>query len=222
MKLLTPDGAEMDEAEVNRQFAESMAAPEPEEPIAPAPEPADVDAPEQPAPREKRSHTKARTAPGAPGAPGGGRRGRGRPRKVAAAPAPLPEGTFTGPVVEFLEALSIAGALVPLPDGELRTKVRVQAAMVEQHAGGLATAIDGAARHNATIRRGVEAITQGSAGWVLPAVMAVAPFAAQTLGLWKSPVNEDMMFAADTFEAATRAKIMTAMGQQGEDASATA
>lgn len=224
-KLLTPDGAELDDAEVQRKFAEAMAAPEPDEPTAPAPEPQDPDAPpaEEPAPREQRSHGKARTtaAPRARG--GGGGRGRGRPRKAAAAPsAPPPEGTFAGPVAEFLEALTIAGTLIPLPAGELRTKVRLQTGLIAMHVDGLAAAADGAACHNATIRRGVEALTQGSAGWVLPAVLAITPFVAQSLGLWRGPVDEDLVRQADAYENDVRSRILQqqTMGQAEHASSA--
>lgn len=218
--LKTPDGAELDEAEVNRRFAQSMAAPEPDEPIAPAPEPNDpAQDPEPPAPTDKASHSRTRAAKGTPAR--GGRRGRGRPPKAAAAPAVLPEGTFTQAVAETLEALAIGGALVPLPTAAMRTRVRLQAQLVSEHTLGLASAIDGAARHNATIRRGVEALTQGSAGWILPAVVAVAPFAAQTLNLWRSAIDEDMAKAAEAFETDVKSKLVARIIEQGEDASAT-
>lgn len=188
-----------------------MSAPEPDEPQHPAPERKDpvAEAEEKPAePCEKPSHTKARTTASTSGS--GGQKRRGRPPKAKAEPAAPAEGAFVQPVAEFLQALTIVGATAPVPPGDLRTKVRLQAALVNQHVGGIATAVDAAARNNAVIRRGVEALTMGSAGWVLPAVLAVAPFAAQSAGLWRSPVAEGMAEQADGFAEAVKAQLQGA------------
>jgi len=211
-KLITPDG-ELDEAGVQQRFAQAMAAPEPDEPQAPAPArrepeaepPAAAAAPDDPKDNKARM-TGATRQPRA-------RRTGGKKAATAAAAAPPVEGAYLKPTTEFLEAMVIAGALVPMPAGQLAVKIRLQARLVSEHAGGLAVAIDSAARNNAVIRRGVEALTMGSAGWVLPAVLAVAPFAAASAGLWKAEITEQMVAAANQFQAETKALVMQAVGQ---------
>lgn len=217
-KLETPDG-ELDETAVEREFAKVMAKPPADEPTAPAPARKSVDEQGPRAsqtaqePAEDPKHDKPRRT-SAPGGSGDGRRGRGRPRKAEqAAPQPA-EGAYVQPVAEFLNALTIVGAMAPVPDGPLQAKVRLQAALVNQHQAGLATAVDSAARHNEVIRKGVEALTMGSAGWVLPAVLAVAPFAAQSLGLWRASVTEEMAAAAEGFEAEVKAAMMAQAEQE--------
>lgn len=203
-KLITPDGA-LDGDEVEQRFAAAMAADEPTEPIAAAPPrkeessqatgPADAD----------RRHTRARTtSASSPSSPSKTRRGKG-----AAAPQPPAEGHYVRPVSEFLQALTIAGALAPLPAGPTETRIRLQGALINKHTPGLATAIDAAARNNTVIRRGVEALTMGSAGWVLPAVLAVAPFAAESAGLWRGQITEEMSAAAATFVQGVRDSLMS-------------
>ncbi|MDB5910928.1 MAG: hypothetical protein JWP34_5042 [Massilia sp.] len=218
-KLITPDG-ELDEAAVNRQFAESMAEPEANEPLAAAPPrrpPATPPAAVQ-EPAEDPKHSKARTT-SSTSSTGGSSRPRARRGSKKAEPGPGPaEGTYVQPVAEFLQGLTIAGALAPIPAGPLATRLRLQAQLVEDHRGGLATAVDAAARHNAVIRKGVESLTMGSAGWVLPAVLAVAPFAALSFSLWKTPVDEEMVRAGQVFETEVRAAMMG----QPDDASAAA
>jgi hypothetical protein len=83
-------------------------------------------------------------------------------------------------------------------------RVRLQANLVAEHSAGLTKGIDAAAQNNAVIRRGVEALTMGSAGWVLPAVLAVAPFAASSYALWRSDVTQEMAEAALKFETAVK------------------
>jgi hypothetical protein len=218
-KLVTPDG-ELDEAAVARQFAESMAEPEPDEPVAAAP-PRKAAATPPPAaaagePAEDPKHSKARTT-SSTSSTGTRTRARRGSKKTEPGPAPS-EGAYVQPVSEFLQGLTIAGALTPLPAGALATRVRLQSALVNDHITGLATAVDGAARHNAVIRKGVESLTMGSAGWVLPAVLAVAPFAAMSFSLWKTPVDEQMVRAGQVFEAEVRAAMMG----QPDDQSAAA
>lgn len=211
-QLVTEDGA-MDEEAVNREFARAMAAPEPNEETAPAPQRKQAtESTAQPVaePSDDPKHDKARTSSSTGSTGRSGR--RGRPRKTEEAkPAPS-EGAYVQPVAELLQSLTIVGALAPIPDGPLQTRVRLQAYLVGEHAPGLATAVDSAARHNAVIRKAVESLTMGSAGWVLPAVLAVAPFAAQSLGLWRAPVTEEMAADAKGFEAQVRGAMM-AQGQ---------
>ncbi|MBO2459383.1 hypothetical protein [Actinomadura violacea] len=204
-KLKTPDGTELAADDVERRFAKSMAAPAADEPPAPAPAPRDVDddgqaAAPAPSPDDAR-HSRTRTAK----APRGG--GRGAPRRSAkaspAAAAPAP-GTYAGAIAESLQALALTSAIVPVP-GDLGVRLRLQGQVIDQHAAGVAKAVDLAACNNAVIRRGVESLTSGSAGWVLPAVIAVVPFAMATSQVWRAPVDEQATAAAAAFSADVRA-----------------
>lgn len=203
-KLTTPDGQQLDDAEVQQQFAEAMAAPEPDEPMAPAPERQAGD--EQTGRRrrtraddatagDERRHTRARTT----GSRAGQTRGGGRRDAKAEVSQ-----SYAEPIGEFLQALTITGAVAPLPRSPLMVRVRLQANLVAEHSAGLTKGIDAAAQNNAVIRRGVEALTMGSAGWVLPAVLAVAPFAASSYALWRSDVTQEMAEDAFKFEAAVK------------------
>jgi hypothetical protein len=215
-KLETADGSELTEEEVTKQFAKALSAPEPDEPLAPAPPRADNGRAEgSPEPPESPVDDRPRTRPQSRGTG----RPRGRPKgsgkKTAAAPA---EGTYVRPVSELLQALTIAGALAPVPKGPLYTRIRLQANLVDAHTAGIATATDLAARNNAIIRKGVESLTLGPGGWVLPAVVALAPFGAQSLALWRGEITPEMTAAAEQFEHGVRAQLADA---GAEDASAT-
>lgn len=221
-KLTTPEGDVLDDAAVQQQFAEAMAAPEPDEPMAPAPERRADDGQDEQTGRRRRARANDSTA--------GDERRQGRARTTGARSARTGAGrdgkakasapsSYAEPIGEFLQALVITGALVPLPRSPLAVRVRLQAGLVDEHGAGLTKAIDAAAQNNAVIRRGVEALTMGSAGWVLPAVLAVAPFAAQSVGLWRSEVTEDMANTADAIHIAVRAQVQDA-GAQAEQAAA--
>lgn len=203
-KLKTPDGTEFDGDEVERKFTAAMAAPEPDEPAAPAPQPKDVGEghTEAPAPPDDAKHTRTRTTRAAGRGRGAGKR-TAKASPAAAAPAP---GTYVQPVAEWLQGLTMAAAIVPVP-GELGVRLRLQGQVVGDHAPGLARAVDLAACNNAVIRRGVEQLTMGSAGWVLPAVMAVIPFAMASNQAWRAPITEDTVTRANEFTMAMHAQM---------------
>jgi hypothetical protein len=218
-KLKTPDGEELTVDDIERRFNKAMAAPEPDEPVAPAPQPKDAgdgQEPAAPAPSpDDARHTRTRTAK----APRGG--GRGAPKRSAkaspAAAAPA-VGTYVQPVAESLQGLTMAAAIMPVP-GELGVRLRLQGSVIGDHTAGLARALDLAACNNAVIRRGVESLTMGSAGWVLPAVMAVVPFAMASAAVWRAPIDENATAAADAFSESVRAQLVeAAAGGQGPTA----
>jgi hypothetical protein len=151
-------------------------------------------------PPETPKQDKARTTTSTPGtaaAAGTPKRGRGRPPKKPD-PEPAAAGTYAAQIDEWLEGLTIVAAL-PLPPTPLRDRVRLQASLVDQHRPGLTRGIDLAAAHNATVRRGIESLTNGSAGWVLPAVALVIPFAYQSLAVWRGEMTPEARYEADAF-----------------------
>ena len=194
--LATADGTAIDLDAAEREFARAMAAPEPDEPEAPAPPkraPADGEAPY------------GRKLDGTPKKAPGGR--PARPRVTESRPVTPPAqgkgkaaaaADYTGPLGEFTSALWMVMAAAPIPADPIRIKVRAQAAVLKQNQPGLCQGLNLMAQHNGTIRRGVEALTMGNAGWVLPAVMAVAPFAVQSAQLWKTDPAELVSLAEKT------------------------
>lgn len=197
--LSTADGRPIDLDQTEQQFAAAMAAPRSDEPEAPAPPRRDPTDPE--APYGRKVDGTPKKAPG------------GRPPKPRMIEGAKSEGKakgkdqpgagrdYTGALTEFCEALWMVGASVPIPHDATRVKVRVQAHVIRVNKDGLAQGVNMMAQHNATIRAGVEKLTTGSAGWVLPAVMALAPFAVQSASVWRAPVEGDMRMAADAVEA---------------------
>jgi hypothetical protein len=196
--LATADGKPIDLDDTDRAFAAAMAAPRGDEPEAPAPpkrEPADPEAP-----FGRKLDGTPKKAPG------------GRPAKARMIEGPQPTGKpqdgkkdagpapdYTQGLSEFTEALWMVLAATPVPWPEVRVKVRAQAYVLRSNQGGVVQGVNAMAQHNGTIRWGVEKLTTGSAGWVLPAVMALAPFAVQSGMIWRAPPNGDMeRLAAET------------------------
>ena len=201
-QLATADGNPIDLDASDQAFAAAMAAPAsggPAEAEAPAPPrrpPAD---PEAPYGRTKDGQPK-RGPGGRPPKPReieppkdtGGKQGSGQ--------KPAGPG-YTQQLAEFCEGLWMLGAAIPIPHDALRIRVRCQAAVIEQNTGGIAKGVGIMAEHNGTVRAGVEKITTGSAGWVLPAMFALAPFVVQTAAVWRAPVEGDMRDLAGQVEA---------------------
>lgn len=225
--LATADGQAIDLDQAEADFHRAMAAPEPDEPIAPAPPKRAPDDPDAPF---------GRKLDGTPKKAPGGR--PAKPRVVeapqAAGKAPKPgrgpgqaagAADYAQPLGEFTSAVWMILAAAPVPAEPLRIRLRAQAAILKDNQPGLCQGINLMAQHNGTIRRGVEALTMGSAGWVLPAVMAVAPFAVQSAQLWRTDPAELVALAEQTDRewAEQFAAMQSAMGlDQAERAPAEA
>lgn len=209
--LATADGTTIDIDPAEREFHRAMAAPEPDDPEHPAP-PKRVTDPEAPF---------GRTKTGEPKKGPGGR--PSKPRVTESVPvipaqkgskAAAPATDYTAPLGEFTSAVWMILAAAPVPNTDLRIKVRAQAKVLKENQPGLCQGLNLMAQHNGTIRRGVEALTMGNAGWCLPAVMAVAPFAVQSAQLWKTDTARLGEMAAQTEEewAETFTAMQAAMG----------
>ena len=181
--LATEDGMAIDLDAAERDFARAMAAPEPDEPEAPAPPkrpPADEEAPY------------GRRLDGTPKKAPGGR--PAKPRVTEAKPVVAGKGKaaagnaqdYTQALGDFTSGLWMVMAAAPVPNDGMRVKVRAQAKVLKDNQPGLCQGLNQMAQHNGTIRRGVEALTTGNAGWIVPACMALAPFAVQSAQIWKS------------------------------------
>lgn len=207
--LSTEDGTAIDLDGSEREFARAMAAPEPDEPEHPAP-PKRVELSEEElgekfgwitnpdgsrrAKRAKgRPSTKARTVTPPPVADKSAKpAGKGKDRD----PGPAPD--FTQPLSELTSACWMVLAAAPVPVEPLRVKLRAQAKILRENQGGVVQGVAIMAAHNGVIRRGVESLTMGSAGWVLPATMALAPFAVQSMAVWRAKPEDLAELAAQT------------------------
>lgn len=200
--LQTADGQRLDLDDTDRTFAAAMAAPRADDPEHPAPprhDPPDPDAPF------------GRKLDGTPKTRPGGRPPKHRPREISAPPAGPQDAQgkakpaaaaadYTGGLTEFTDALWMVMAATPVPWDTVRVRVRAQAYVLQANQAGVVRGVNLMAQHNGTIRWGVEKLTTGEAGWVLPAVMALAPFAVQTGMIWRAPPNGDMEVLAQHTE----------------------
>jgi hypothetical protein len=198
--LATADGTQIDLDKAEADFHRAMAAPEPTEPIAPAPPkraPADPEAPHgrkldgtpKKAPGGRPAKARVTTPPRTPEKPSKPGKGPG---------ATAAQADYTQPLGDFTSAVWMVMAAAPLPNEGLRVKVRAQAKILRDNQPGLCQGVNLMAQHNGTIRRGVEALTMGQAGWVLPACMALAPFAVQSAQLWRTDPAELVGLAEET------------------------
>jgi hypothetical protein len=198
-ETLTVDGRPVDLDDSEQRFAAAMAAPPADAPEAAAPPKRDAPDPEAPYGRK------------ADGTPRKSRPGPGRPPKPRMIEAPKDQDQgkakastaqdYTTGLTEFTDALWMVMAATPIPHDSMRVRIRAQAYVLKTNQAGVVTSVNTMAQHNATIRGGVEKLTMGSAGWVLPAVMALAPFAVQSAAIWRAPVEGDMRTLADQTEA---------------------
>jgi hypothetical protein len=225
-KLVTPDG-ELDEAAVARQFAASMAEPEPDEPMAAAPPRKAPAEPGQTAqqPADDPKASKARTTSSTPPPAGGERKRRSRRATASSAPPAAAPGRYIKQVDELLESICVAAALIPVPPkksllgrflpitDETRPRLRLQGSVINENRPALASAIDKMAANNSVIRRGVEALTTGGATWILPAAMMLAPFVAQSNMVWTGELTADAIAMADEFEAGVKAELKASFEQ---------
>ena len=202
--LATADGTAIDLDAAEREFSRAMAAPEPDEPEHAAP-PKRVELSEEElgakfgwitnpdgTKRAKRAKVRPSTKPRVTDAPPASEK-PGKPKGQAETKPDL-----TQPLSELASAAWMVMAAVPIPQEPLRIKIRAQAAVLKSQGQGLVAGLNVMAQHNGMIRRGVEMMTMGSAGWVLPAVMAVAPFCVQSAQLWKMDPSQLAGVAAQT------------------------
>lgn len=223
--LETADGETIDLDDTDREFAAAMAAPSGDDPEAPGPPdigPVDPDAPygrkvdgspkKAPGGRPPKPRTTTQKA-----LPAGGSDKDGKGGKDAGDAT-----TYAKGLEEFLAGVALALAVLPVPQDELRVRLRVQAHVLRETGDGLAAGLGTCAEHNSVARWAVEKLTKGGGAWVFPAALAVAPFAVQTVAVWKAPVEGDMRAAADRIQEQAMAEFKASMGMDDEPAQAAA
>lgn len=155
----------------------------------------------------KRPGKQAKSAPAPPSRPSNASRQR------AAAPG---EGkakkNYTAPLTETFQGVWMLMAGVPTPKGEVRVlgvdlqsaslRLKAQASVLEDNGERLVSSINMMAQHNAQVARGIEKITADSGpAWILPAMMALVPFAVQSAAVWTAPVENGIRELAEKTEA---------------------
>lgn len=189
-------------AEMPREFAAAMAAPEPTDPQVPAPPAKDPEAPY------------GRKADGSPKKGPGGRPPRAakdpdKPRVQKATEAAAAAGEirdFTQDLAELTDGMWLMMASFPV--------TQAQAAVLKANQAGLCHGFNVAAQHNRMIRRGVELLS-GEGTWVMVVGMALAPFITTSWALWMAPERlEAAGMSRDDLAAATRGELKRMADQQ--------
>jgi hypothetical protein len=235
--LSTIDGEELDVDRAEAAFAAAMAAPPADKPgmAAPARRPAEPAPDPQEAPHGWTFVDNEWRPKKSPGRPRSGSEKADKPRvttaPAAAAPKVKPDAPradFLRPLKEAAEGLWFVLASAPVPEnlfghslGGLRTRLRVQAHLVEQNVDALAAGLNQMGQHNRFVARALSRLQQGEGGlWILPTVMLLAPFATQTAQLWSGQLTD--LATLDEIAAQTEANVMTYVQQLADAALAGA
>jgi len=158
--------------------------------------------PKRPAGRPKRSSA------GRPRVEGNDAKPAAAPKKEDKPAAPIKKQNFRPLITELVQLLWLLFAATPIPDRVgrrdipgLRVRVRAQAMVVEQTAPQTIEAVQKLSENVRGINTGLASMKEGKGGlWVLPVVMLVLPFFAQSMFLWQSPVTPDMENVAEKVE----------------------
>lgn len=202
--LSTLDGETLSIDADEAAFAAAMAAPPVDQPgmAAPAKKPPEPEPDEENAPHGW-TYTGGQWRPKR--APGRRASSKADKARVTEAPPVPPKVAPSGggrdwrkPLKEAAEGLWFLLAAAPVPDkafgynlGGLRTRLRVQAHLVEQNVDGLVAGINTLGQHNRFVARGLERLKQGEGGlWILPTMMLLAPFASSTAALWGGQLGD--------------------------------
>jgi hypothetical protein len=233
--LSTIDGEPLDVDRSEAEFAAAMAAPPADKPgmTAPSRKPPEPAADPEAAPHGWTWSDGEWRAKKAPGRPRGGP--ADKPRVTDSPPAPPPSATSTAPARDFratlretAEAAWFVLASVPVPEqafgfklAGVKTRIRVQAALLEANVENLAGGLNMLGQHNRFVAQALTRLASGEGGlWVLPAVMLLAPFVAQTGQLWTGQLVDEPTLEA--MAAATEKQAQAYLAEQAKAATAAA
>jgi roadblock/LC7 domain-containing protein len=158
-------------------------------------------------------------------------RPRKRPGRQAKADAPPPPGRasnasrerqappsgkksvdYRKPLMDTVEGFWMILAAIPSSDKPVKVagidvhsltiRAKAQAAVLEENAAQLVNAANMVAQHNDSFAKGVEKWTSSTgSAWIMPAMMAVLPFAVASAQVWRVPVEGDLTLLAKQTEA---------------------
>lgn len=208
--LATLEGEQLDIDASEAEFAAAMAAPPSDRPglAAPSKRPPMPEADPETAPhgwtfdggewRPKKSPGRKAAPAEKPRVVDGPAPAAAAKPKTAAKPA-APAKDYRKVVGETLEGIWFSLATVPIPEtafgyrlGGIRTRLRVQAGLIEQNAAELVGGITTMATHNRFVAQALDRLSTGESGlWILPAVSLLAPFVAATAQLWTGKLGSE-------------------------------
>jgi hypothetical protein len=127
-------------------------------------------------------------------------RERAATKPRAAKTVPSTNTDYRGQVMALLDGVWTLAASVPSPDPGTTilgrdltnpvTRVKAQAAIMKDNGQGLVNGIGIMAQHSAPVRNFItKAGDESGPAWILPAMMAMLPFVAQSVTMWKSPLD---------------------------------
>jgi hypothetical protein len=162
-------------------------------------------------------------------APGRGKSAQAPPDRPSAKPraaraVPSPKTDYRRDVMTLLDGVWTLAASVP--DVEPGTKVmgvdirsplvrvKAQAAIMKDNAMGLVNGFGIMAQHSAPVRNFIaKAGDESGPAWILPAMMALLPFAAQSAAMWRAPLEGDVVKLAERTSAEFDELVKGAMAQ---------
>lgn len=104
-------------------------------------------------------------------------------------PKTAPKRDWSQEIAELIDGTWMLLSSAPVPMPKVRAKVHAQAALLNGHKPGLVKGVNLAAQNNPQVARGIEKLTTGNVSWILPAMFALGPFVAQSVMVWRSPVE---------------------------------
>jgi hypothetical protein len=132
---------------------------------------------------------------------------RTRTRPASSAPG---GGDFAKPIGELCQGVWMIFAAVPDVSMKLgpvdlhaiSTRLKAQAAVMNDNSDGLVNGLNMVAQHNETFRKGVNKLADESGpAWILPAMMVLLPFVGQSVAMWRAPIAGDVELMAKATEA---------------------
>lgn len=148
-------------------------------------------------------------------------RARTAAKGVPAAAPPSGGRDFTQDLDDLADGFWMLLSGIPAP-GTLRVRLHAQAALLNGHKANLVKAGSIAAAHHEGTAQLIEKLTTGNAAWALPCMFALGPFVAQSVTMWRSPLDGDVaeMAAAneENFKAVLGAAALQAATAEAEAA----
>jgi hypothetical protein len=119
---------------------------------------------------------------------------------------------YSQPLAEAAQAVWFLLAGVPTPDEPTKVlgvdlvsasiRLKAQAAVLEDNTGQIVASVNLMAQHSKPVRTAVEKYTaETGPAWILPAMMALLPFAVQSAMIWRAPVPGDLSDLAKRTDA---------------------
>jgi hypothetical protein len=133
-----------------------------------------------------------------------------KPRTINATSVSKPhERSYAQKVAELLDSVWMVTAAVPILEGRvmgqdmrpITVKVKAQGALIRDQRPSLIEGLATMAENSTAVASAIDFVSSDAGpGWILPACMALVPFAAQTAALWRSSVERAEPLAQRTLD----------------------